>query len=40
MCEEGTPMFDLICLVLVLLFFAVSVSFVRGCETLENEQED
>jgi len=30
-------MFDLLCLGLTILFFAVAVLFVRGCEALEKE---
>ena len=32
-------MFDLICVVLTLLFFAVALLFVRGCEALEREED-
>ena len=30
-------MFDLVCVAITLLFFAVAVAFVRGCEALEKE---
>jgi len=30
-------MFDLLCIAITLVFFAVAVAFVRGCETLEKE---
>ncbi len=33
-------MFDLICLALIVLFFAVGAAFVRGCEKLQNEQKN
>lgn len=32
-------MFDLICIGLVLLFFALSVWLVRGCVALEEEED-
>ena len=32
-------MFDLFCLALVVIFFAVGAAFTRGCEKLENEEE-
>jgi hypothetical protein len=32
-------MFDLICIGLSVLFFAVAALFVRGCEALEKEED-
>ena len=32
-------MFDLLCVVGTLLFFAVAVALVRGCEALEKEED-
>jgi len=32
-------MFDLICIALVVAFFAVAALFVRGCEALEREED-
>jgi hypothetical protein len=32
-------MFDLFCLALAVLFFAVAALFVRGCEALEKEED-
>jgi hypothetical protein len=32
-------MFDLLCVVITLLFFAVAVAYVRGCEALEREDD-
>jgi hypothetical protein len=32
-------MFDLLCVAITLLFFAVAVAYVRGCETLEREDD-
>ena len=32
-------MFDLFCLAVIILFFAVGAAFVRGCENLEREEE-
>jgi len=32
-------MFDLICIGLSVLFFAVAALFVRGCEMLEKEED-
>jgi hypothetical protein len=32
-------MFDLFCVGLTLLFFAVAAAFVRACETLEKEED-
>ena len=32
-------MFDLFCVGLTVLFFAVAASFVRGCEALEKEED-
>jgi hypothetical protein len=37
--EETFEMFDVICVALSLLFFAVAVFFVRGCEALEKEED-
>jgi hypothetical protein len=31
-------MFDLICVAIIILFFAVTASFARGCEKLETEE--
>ncbi len=35
----GRSVFDLVCLALIALFFAVSAAFARGCEKLEREEE-
>jgi hypothetical protein len=32
-------MFDLFCVAITLLFFAVAVAYVRGCEALEKEDD-
>jgi hypothetical protein len=32
-------MFDLLCLVLTVLFFLVAAAFTRGCEALEREKD-
>jgi len=32
-------MFDLLCVGITLLFFAVAAAFVRGCEALEKEED-
>ena len=32
-------MFDVLCVGITLLFFAVAVAFVRGCEALEKEED-
>ena len=32
-------MFDLLCVAITLLFFAVAVAYVRGCEALEREDD-
>jgi hypothetical protein len=32
-------MFDLLCLAVIIVFFAVGAAFIRGCEKLENEEE-
>jgi len=32
-------MFDLLCVGITLLFFAVAVVYVRGCEALEREDD-
>jgi hypothetical protein len=32
-------MFDLLCVGLTVLFFAVAVLFARGCESLEKEED-
>ena len=37
--KENRVMFDLLCLVVVILFFALGAAFVRGCEKLEKEEE-
>jgi len=37
--KEIHPMFDLFCVGITLLFFAVAVAFVRGCAALEKEQD-
>jgi hypothetical protein len=32
-------MFDLFCLTVIVLFFALGAAFARGCEKLEKEEE-
>jgi hypothetical protein len=32
-------MFDLVCLVLLLLFFVVAAAYTRGCERLQHEDD-
>jgi hypothetical protein len=32
-------MFDLLCLVLIVLFFFGAAAFARGCESLEREED-
>jgi len=32
-------MFDLLCLVLIVLFFVVAAAFTRGCEALQREDD-
>jgi hypothetical protein len=32
-------MFDLLCLVLIVLFFVAAAAFTRGCEALEQEED-
>jgi len=32
-------MFDIVCVAVTLVFFAVAVAFVRGCEALEREED-
>ena len=32
-------MFDLLCLVLIVLFFFGAAAFTRGCEALEREED-
>ena len=36
--EESGVMFDLVCLVIIVVFFAVGAAFARGCERLETEE--
>lgn len=36
--KENRAMFDLICIAVVVLFFAVAAAFARGCERLETEE--
>ena len=31
-------MFDLLCVAVIIVFFAVGAAFVRGCERLEREE--
>ena len=32
-------MFDLFCLAVIIVFFAIGAAFVRGCEKLEQEDD-
>jgi hypothetical protein len=36
---EDPAMFDLLAIVLTVLFFAVAAAFTRGCEKLEREKD-
>jgi hypothetical protein len=37
--KENVLMLDLLCVGLTILFFAVAVLLVRGCEALEGEED-
>ena len=36
--KENREMFDLFCLAVIVLFFAVGAVFTHGCEKLEREE--